>query len=419
MPFARTVFDDGLTVITESMPWVCSISLGMWFGVGSRDETKDQAGLSHFMEHMMFKGTATRNALEVSEAFDALGAESNAFTAKEYTCYYARFAQHRLDDVLDVLSDMVLNSSFRDEDIRTEREVVVEEIVDSEDMPDDHVFEMFMDALYPTHPIGRPVLGTQELVSAYCHEDCRRFRDAHYHSGNLVVSAAGNLKHDEVVQKVRKSLQGLREGQRNNRERIVEDSRERLIVQQREIEQAHLVYGFPWYAAGSDERFAGSMLAAILGGSMSSRLFQEVREKSGLAYSVLAEANAYSDVGEFYVYCATRPDKLGNAAAIIRRELARIADSAPTQEEVRRSCEVICSQLLLGQESTGERMNRLGRREVMGLAQVEVPDLVELYRAVTPEQVRATAERYLTADATAAVISPFHEDAVRKLVFGL
>jgi len=313
---------------------------------------------------------------------------------------------------------MILNSSYREEDIQTEREVVVEEIADSEDMPDDHVFEMFMDALYPTHPIGRPVLGTRERVCAFRLDDCSEFRDACYHSGNLVVSAAGKLDHDEVVRKVREALHGLRVGKRTVRKRVAEKQRKDFVAEKREIEQAHLVYGFPWYAAGSEERFSGSLLAAILGGSMSSRLFQEVREKSGLAYSVLAEANAYSDVGEFYVYCATRPEKLGKAAAIIRRELARIAEHAPTDEEVRRSCEVGCSQLLLGQESTGERMNRLGRREVMGLAQVEVPELVERYRAVTPEQVRATAERYLCADPTAAVISPFSEDKARKLVFG-
>lgn len=418
MAYEKTVLDNGVTVVSEAMPWVRSITMGLWYRVGSRDERPEQAGLTHFMEHMMFKGTPTMSATDVSEAFDALGAESNAFTSKEYTCYYARFVDERLDDVLPLLADMVVNSSFRDEDILTEREVVIEEIARSEDQPDDHVFEMFMGELMPTHPLGRPVLGTRELVGGYLHPECRAFHDEYYHSGNLVVSAVGNVDHAALVRKVEAALAGIRTGSRLERVAVAEESRGRFAAQQRETEQAHLVYGFPWYAAGAPERFAGSLLSAILGGSMSSRLFQEVREKNGLAYSVMAGASAHSDAGQFYVYCGTRPDNLGKAMDIIRRELARIAQEPPTDAEVRRSCEVICGQLLLGVESTSDRMVRLGRRETMGLAQVEVPELIERYRAVTPEDVRAVAQRYLTVEATAAVVSPFAEDEARKLVFG-
>ena len=418
MGYEKTVLSNGVTVVSESMPWVRSITMGFWYHVGSRDERPNQAGLTHFMEHMMFKGTPTMSATEVSEAFDALGAESNAFTSKEYTCYYARFVDERLDDVLPLLADMVVNSSFRDEDIRTEREVVIEEIARSEDQPDDHVFEMYMGALLPTHPLGRPVLGTRELVQGYEHEACRAFHDEYYHSGNLVVSAVGNLDHAQLVQKVEKALAGIRVGKRLERVPAIEDARISFASQKRETEQAHLVYGFPWYKAGAPERFAGSLLGAILGGSMSSRLFQEVREKNGLAYSVMAGSSVYGDLGQFYVYCGTRPDNLGKATEIIRRELARIADEAPTGEEVRRSCEVICGQLLLGVESTSDRMVRLGRRETMGLPQTEVSELIERYRAVKTEDVREVAAKYLTASPTAAVVSPFEEDKARTLIFG-
>ena len=416
MPFDRTILDNGVTVVSESMPWVRSAALGFWYRVGSRDERPDQAGLTHFMEHMMFKGTPTMSAIQVSEAFDALGAESNAFTSKECTCYYAHLVDERLDEVLALLSDMVVNSSFRDEDIATEREVVLEEIARSEDQPDDYVFELFSGELMPTHPLGRPVLGKHELVQAYNHSDCRAFHDEYYHGGNLVVSATGNVDHEALVRKVDDALAGIRTGKRLKRTVMAEHARRPFAAQKRDTEQAHLVYGFPWYAAGAEERFAGSVLSAILGGSMSSRLFQEVREKNGLAYSIMSGASAYSDAGLFYVYCGTRPDNLRKATAIIRRELERIANEAPTAAEVARSCEVICGQLLLSVESTSERMVRLGRRETMGLQQMEISELVERYRSVKPEDVRLVAERYLTADPTAAVVSPFSEDEARALV---
>lgn len=418
MAYEKTVLSNGVTVVTDTMPWVRSITMGLWYRVGSRDEKPEQAGLTHFMEHMMFKGTARRSAIQISEEFDALGAESNAFTSKEYTCYYARFVDERLDEVLSLMADMVVNSSFRDADIQVEREVVLEEIAQSEDEPDDHVFEMFMSTLMPTHPLGKPVLGRPELVSGYEHAECRAFHDGFYHSGNLVVSAVGNVDHAALVGKVESAFAGIKRGSRLARTRLRELHEGGFASQQRDIEQAHVVYGFPWYEADSPDRFAGSLLCGILGGSSSSRLFQEVREKNGLAYSIMSGAAAYSDTGQFYVYCGTRPDNLGKAMQIIRAELARIAEHAPEADEVRRACEVICSQLLLGIESTSDRMVRLGRRETMGLEQVDVPGLIERYRAVTAEEVRAAAARYLTGPATAAVISPYDAEEARSLVMG-
>ena len=417
MAFNRTVLDNGVAGVSETMPWVRSITLGFWYRVGSRNEAVEQAGLTHFMEHMMFKGTGTRTAIDISEAFDALGAESNAFTSKEYTCYYARFVDDRLDDVLELLADMVLDSAFRDDDIRTEREVVLEEIARSDDEPDDHVFEMFLGELLPTHPLGRPVLGTADKVASYGHDDCVAFHRSFYHARNLVVSAVGNVDHAMLVQKVESVLAGMRVGTPIARETVIERERREFAAQQRDIEQAHLVYGFPWYRADVPERFAGSVLASILGGSASSRLFQEVREKRGLAYSIMAGASAYSDTGQFYVYCATRPENLGQAASIIRREIERIVEEPPSAEEVKRSCEVISSQLLLGLESTSERMVRLGRRETMGFEQIEIPELIERFTHITPDEVNNVAVRYLTLPPTAAVVSPFETAQAHQLVF--
>lgn len=418
MAFRKSVLGNGVALVTDSMPQVRSIALGLWYRIGSRDEQPPQAGLAHFLEHMMFKGTPQRTAVQISEAFDAMGAESNAFTGKENTCYYAHFVDDKLPQVVPLLADMVLNSSFREVDLEPEREVVLEEIARSEDEPDDHVFEMFNAAMLPTHPLGRPVLGTAKTVSSFGQGECRAFRDGLYHAGNLVVSAAGNVDHEELAVLLERELGGINRGERLVRTRQDEQQRERFACQQRDTEQAYLVYGVPWYAAGDPRRFAGSLLCAILGGSASSRLFQEVREKNGLAYSVGAEASVYSDAGQFYVYCATRPDKLAKTAAIIRRELQRAACDAPSREELDRACEVMCSQLLMGLESTSERMIRLGRRESMGLAQQDASQMVECYRAVTPAAVREVAEAYLSQDPTAAVIAPFAQEEAHHLVFG-
>jgi predicted Zn-dependent peptidase len=233
-----------------------------------------------------------------------------------------------------------------------------------------------------------------------------------------VVSAVGNVEHDSLVRKVRAALEAIPGGKPRKLTQFAEPSRRAFAAQERAGEQAHLVYGCPWYEAGADDRFAGSLLVSILGGSMSSRLFQEVREKRGLAYSIMAGASVFSDAGQFYVYCGTRPDNLAQASKIIRREVARVADEAPSDAELKRACEVICGQLLLGVESTSERMVRLGRRETMGLPQVEVPDLIERYRSVTPQDVREVAARYLTQQPTACVVSPFSAEEAQVRVFG-
>lgn len=411
-----TVLDNGITIVTETMPDVRSISLGLWYNVGSRDERLDQAGLTHFMEHMMFKGTPSRTAVQISSEFDALGAELNAFTSKEYTCYYTRLVDDKLDEALPIFADMVINSAFSDENIEPEREVVLEEIARSEDTPDDHVFDLFSDALLPTHPLGRPVLGTRERVSSYRHEDCRAFHDDHYHTGNLVVSAVGHLDHEELVARIEREMAPMVVGRHTERTMATETGRTFFIAQQKDTEQAHFVYGFPYLNAFDSHRYAGSLLSAILGGSMSSRLFQEVREKNGLAYAIFSQAVSHQDQGEFCVYCGTRPDNLSKAVAIVRSELEKIASSAPSREEVKRQCEVICGQLLLGLESTSGRMVRLGRNTTMGLEHKSAEELVDIYRSLTPEDVRAVAEKYLTTEPTIAVISPFEEAAVRELV---
>lgn len=408
-----TTLDNGLRVATDTMPDVRSITLGIWVNTGSRDELPTQAGMAHFMEHMVFKGTPDHTATQLSEAFDAFGAELNAYTTKEYTCFHARFVDERLPQVLPLMAEMVISSSFADKDIEPEREVVLEEIARSQDTPDDYVFDLFSDTLMPTHPLGRPVLGTRELVGSYTHDDCCAFHDRHYVTQNTVIAAAGNVDHDQLVSLVRACFAAMPQGERTSRPQAHEDARRFFACQKRDIEQAHFVYGVPWMDAFDDRRYAGALGSAILGGSMSSRLFQEVREKNGLAYTVFSQGATYCDAGLFCVYCGTRPENLQKALAIVRRELARMADEPPTQEEVDRQCGALCGSLLLSVESTGSRMARLGRSLTMGLPLRSVDELVALYRSLMPDDVQKVAAAFLKQKPTVAVVSPYDEGTVR------
>lgn len=413
-----TTLSNGLTIATDTMPDVRSIALGIWIKVGSRDEEPDQAGMAHFMEHMLFKGTSRHSALQISELFDELGAESNAFTSKEYTCVHARFVDEKLSEVLPLMAEMVIESKFADEDILTEREVVLEEIARSEDAPDDKVFDLFSQAMLPTHPLGRPVLGDPKLVGAYTHDDCQRFHDQHYNTRNIVVAAAGNVDHDQLCALVQVCFADMPEGTDTARPLLAEPSRELFTCQKRDTEQAHFVYGFPWMDAHDPRRFAGGLASAVLGGSTSSRLFQEVREKSGLAYAVFSQGASYTDKGQFCIYCGTRPDNLERTLAIVERELARIIDEPPTAEEVRRQCGAICGSLLLAVESTSSRMARLGRCLTMDLPLHSVDALVELYRGLTPADVQAIAAEYFTQKPTIAVVSNLDAETVQGFVEG-
>ncbi len=416
MPYQKTILDNGVTVISDSMPDVRSVALGLWFNVGSRDERTDQAGLTHFMEHMMFKGTPTRNAFEISQHFDALGAELNAFTSREYTCYYTRLVDEKLPQAFPVLADMVVNSQFSDETITPERKVVLEEIARTSDTPDDYIYDLYASALMPTHPLGRPVLGTKELVSGYHHENCIEFHNQHYYSGNLVVAAAGNVDHEQLVELSRTYLSEMPQGTKAQRSSFSEEHRSDFAAEKHDTEQAHVLYGVPWMPFDDERRYAGNALNAILGGSMSSRLFQEVREKRGLVYAIYSMIAAFQGTGFFGVYAGTRPENIKEVVGIIRSELTKISDHAPSIDELNRIEESLCGQLLLGQESTNTRMIRLGRRETIGSEQLSVDDIVERYRSLSPKDIQNVAQAFLEQEPTIAVISPYEVDRVKEAV---
>ena len=415
MFYDKTVLDNGITVITESMDTVRSVALGIWCSVGSRDEMPADAGMSHFIEHMMFKGTPTRTAAEISQSFDRLGAELNAFTSKEYTCYYARLIDQHLPDAVEILSDMVVNASLAQDACVSEREVVIEEISRYDDQPEDQVHELFAASLMPSHPLGLPVIGHRGTVSGFDHDAASRFHQRHYTSGNIVVAASGAVDHQEVVDMVSKQLT-FPEGPRTERVHATPVGASSLSVITKDTEQAHIVMGVTGLPARHEDRFVLAALDGVLGGGMASRLFQEIREKRGLAYAVYSYHSHYQDTGDFAVYAGTRPDNAAQVIGLINTEVDRLVNDGATADELDRVRESIKGHMILGLESTRSRMTRLGKVEVTGGELLSLDDIIERLDSITLDDLHRVAQQILTTDRTLAVIAPFAEDAVAHLM---
>lgn len=416
MFYRKTVLDNGITVITEHMDSVRSVSLGLWFGVGSRDERPEQAGMSHFMEHMMFKGTPTRSASQISEEFDRLGAELNAFTSKEYTCYYARLVDEKMPAALEILSDMVVNSLFAQECIDSEREVVIEEIARMEDTPDDFIHELFSASLFPDHTLGKPILGSRESVGSFTHDNCQAFHDEFYSTGNLVVAAAGNVDHDTLVALVSTNLAGLRVGLRAVRPAFVGADPVPLSVLKKDTEQAHIIVGMRGLPAGDQNRYGAGLMDMILGGGMSSRLFQEVREKRGLAYAVYSYSQPFAGVGQFCAYVGTRPSNAHEAVSIMIEEMGKVREAGVLETEMERVREAATGSLVLGMEATRSRMQRLGKYEVLGLEHVSLEDTIDRYRAEGVDHVGEIARDILGRTPSLTVIGPYEASEFAGLI---
>jgi len=415
MFYEKTVLDNGVTVISERMPGVRSITMGLWFQVGSRDETPAQAGMSHFMEHMMFKGTTTRDAMAISSAFEGLGAELNAFTSHEFTCYYARFVDDKLPLAMELMGDMVCHSTYEESCCTSEREVVIEEIARSEDTPDDHIWDLYEDALMPTHPLGRPVIGTRAVVGGFGQADCLAYRDAHYRSGNLTVVLTGNVDHAEAVRLASEHLADLPVGPRMVRPASIEDAQRDHVFLHRDTEQSHLIIGMPAYHADSPQRYAASLLDCALGGGMSSRLFQEVREKRGLAYAVFCQMQEYTDTGTFSIYAGTRPSNLTEVVSVIDEVLEGIVEHGIGEEELVRVHDYATGQMVLAMESTRTRMTRLGKESVMNVDLISLDETIAGYDAVTCADVEKVAADLLVRPRTMAVIGPQSEEEMEAL----
>lgn len=410
MHYEETVLPNGITVLSEHMDGVRSVALGLWFAVGSRDEPPELGGMSHFLEHMMFKGTARRSAKDISDAFEGLGAELNAFTSKEYTCYYARFLDEHLPAALEVLGDMVQHSLFRREHVLSERQVVLEEIHLHEDTPDDKIHDVFGQALMPTHALGSRILGRTETVGSFGSRDTRGYYRDLYRPDRLFVAAAGSVEHARLLELVEDKLGSLRAGDGGSRTLAVPTPVSSTVVQVKDTEQAHICLGVVGLSVSSDDRFALSVLDGILGGGMSSRLFQEIREKKGLAYSVYSYHSLFVETGSVVVYAGTRPANAPEVIRVIRRELGKIAAKPVAKAELARTKEHIKGQLVLGLESTRNRMTRLGKARATGGEVLDIDELVARIDAVTAEDVRELARGLFAPQRQVlAVIGPFDD----------
>jgi predicted Zn-dependent peptidase len=411
----RTVLPNGLRIITEAVPAMRSVSFGVWVAVGSRDETLAQSGVSHFLEHLLFKGTRRRSALEISAAIEAVGGETNAFTTKEYTCYYARVLDADLPLAIDVMCDLVVDSVLSESDVETERGVILEEIAMHDDEPGEEVHDLFTGATYGDHPLGRLISGTVETISPMSRRQIVSFYRRRYTPASIVVSAAGNLDHAAVVRQVREAFAAFsdpaaptpRRGLDGTVAAIPRPRRGQLVVRDKDTEQAHLVLGGPALARTDDRRFALGVLNNVLGGGMSSRLFQEIREKRGLAYSVYSFTSQFADSGLFGVYAGCAPGKVDEVLALTRAELARVAEGGVTLEEISRGQGMYKGSLVLGLEDTGSRMSRLGKGELLYDELLGVDDLLARIDAVTREQIAEVAAEVLGQPMSLAVIGPF------------
>ncbi|MDQ6649897.1 MAG: insulinase family protein [Actinomycetota bacterium] len=412
----RTVLPGGLRVITEAMPTVRSVAYGVWVGVGSRDEVDSLAGSSHFLEHLLFKGTRRRDALEIAAVMDSVGGEMNAFTAKEYTCYYARVLDADLPLAVDVVSDMVTSSLITGRDVESERGVILEEIAMHEDDPSDVVHDSFARAVYGDHPLGRPVLGSVDSITSLSRTSINGYYRRRYAGPSIVVAAAGNLDHASVVRLVKKAFgaAGLLEGDAapkapSRPAGAVPSFRGGVAMTRRPTEQANLVLGTIGLSRGDDRRFALGVLNNALGGGMSSRLFQEVREKRGLAYSVYSYASQYADTGLFGVYAGCQPAKVDQVLEICRDQLDQVAGKGITDEELARGKGQLKGSLVLGLEDTGSRMSRIGKSELVYGELLSVDEVIARIEAVTPEDIRAVAAEVLTQPLALGVIGPFDD----------
>ena len=416
---ARTVLPGGLRVITEHLPSVRSAAFGIWAGVGSCDEDLAHAGATHYLEHLLFKGTGRRTALEISAALDAVGGELNAFTGKEYTCYYARVLDVDLPLAIDVLSDMVTGSLIEPKDVDAERGVILEEIAMNDDDPADTVHEAFAAQLFGDTPLGRPILGTAGSINAITREQISGHYRARYTPPSLVVAAAGSVKHEAVVASVREAfggalaapaapaqprLGGLGEALPGGAGRGV-----RLVS--RGIEQANLVLGCEGLSRNDDRRFALGVLNAALGGGMSSRLFQEVREKRGLAYSVYSFASQHAETGLWGVYVGCLPAKADEVLAICQDEIAKAVTSGLTDAELERGKGQLRGSIVLGLEDPSSRMSRLGKAELVYPRLEPVEEILASIEAVTHDDVRRVAAEVIDLPKALAVVGPFDDDA--------
>ncbi|MDQ0230482.1 M16 family metallopeptidase [Metabacillus malikii] len=395
---------NGVRIVLENIPTVRSVAIGVWIGTGSRNENAENNGVSHFLEHMFFKGTKTRTAREIAESFDSIGGQVNAFTSKEYTCYYAKVLDDHASYALDVLADMFFHSTFDEEELKKEKNVVGEEIKMYEDTPDDIVHDLLSRAVYGNHPLGYPILGTEETLESFNGDTLRGYMEEYYTPDNVVISIAGNVTEDFIKQ-VEKHF-GSYETAYSKKDIEKPGFMTQNIARKKDTEQAHLCIGFNGLKAGHDDIYNLIVLNNILGGSMSSRLFQDVREQRGLAYSVFSYHSSYMDNGMLTIYGGTGKNQLNLLFDTIQETLATLKSEGISDKELANSKEQMKGSLMLSLESTNSRMSRNGKNELMLGRHRSLDSIIELVNAVTVDSVNSLANEIFTDTYSVSLISP-------------
>jgi predicted Zn-dependent peptidase len=420
---SRSEYTSGLRIVSERMPGMRSVALGVWVDVGSRDERPAISGASHFLEHLLFKGTKMRTARAIAEAFDAVGGDLNAFTAKEYTCYYCRVRDQDLPMAMDFMSDMLQHSVLALSDFEAERSVILEEINRQEDAPDDLIHDLFAETLWEGHPLGRPVLGTKETITGMSRDQVKRFYKRLYQPSHFIIAAAGNVVHEELCSLVEQRMETGPKLSDSLSPKVrsgggVPGVSGATLVRKRTTEQAHIVLGTSAYSRRDPERFAFGVVNSALGGGMSSRLFQEIREKRGMAYSVYSYHSMFAETGLFGVYAGTTPSKGHQVLDIARQEMADLAENGLSDEELERAKGHMKGSLVLSLEDTSGRMSRIGRSEISHGEILSVDEILRRVDGVSGEDARRTAKEVFGRPMSLAVIGPFEPDAFEGIASG-
>src|SRR5262245_40757506 len=402
--FSKTVLDNGIRIVSHEMPEHRSVSLGIWVESGSRHESEKQNGLSHFIEHLLFKGTERRSAAQIAEEMDAVGGVINAFTSKEHTCYYAKVLDENLPLAIDLLTDIFLHSMFDAEEIERERSVILQEISQSEDTPDDYVHDLFSLDFFKDHPIARPICGREETVTSFQRQDILNFFQSRYRPRRVIVSAAGNFRHDALAAEIGARLGTVRDGLNGQSAASVEGDDvpamgSGIFPHAKSLEQVHLCLGVAGIHQADPKRYVAYVLNTLLGGGMSSRLFQEIREKRGKAYSVYSFSTSYKDVGYLGVYAGTSLESTEEVVDLVMKELQKLAAGDVSEEDMSRTKGQLVGSMMLGLESTDSWMSHIARNEIYFGKAVSTEEICRNVRGVSRDGVIQLANELFRADA--------------------
>ncbi len=396
--YRRSVLPNGIRVITERMPHVRSVAVGVWVETGSRREPEDRGGMSHLIEHLVFKGTATRSAEDIARTMDSVGGQMDAFTTKEHTCFYVQVLDEHLPLAVDLLTDILLHPKFDGDELEREKSVVLQEIKMVEDTPDDIIHDIFAAQVWPGHPLGRPILGTRELVTGFSRDSVAEYFQEEYVAPKVIIAVAGNVTHDQVV-----DLFGRGFNDRNARPPLERPDTSPALtsgvnIVHKQLEQVHVVMGFPGLRQSAPERYAAFLLNDVIGGSMSSRLFQEVRERQGLVYSIHSGVQSYLDTGVLYLYAATDPGNFSKMLKAILKEIREIKKNGITADELKRAKDHLKGSLMLSLETSSSRMNRLAKHEMHLGSFLTMDDMIGAIETVPHEDVQALVGQFLDED---------------------